>query len=215
MWPVAPSTAEAPSPDEIKGRTQEILAGGVYNLEVQSEYALNPAWITDMLLAPFRWIGSFTGGAPPFVTWIIVGLCISVLLGILAHTIYAVYAARHTSRMPIFDSEETGPRIGPDELVRQAKALAAQGNYVDASRALYRAALTLLEEKRGGLLRIGFTNTEYLRSFQLPWVRENLRTFVDLIHWKWYRAQNFDVEDYAKCSHALESIETRLNREVP
>lgn len=208
------SGALDPSPQEIRERTQEILAKRTYDLENQTELDLSLLRFLAKVFEPvIRFLGRLSL-LPPLATRIIVALCISALLGILAHTLYAVYAARHKTHAASFDFGASAPgRVDPAQMVGRARELAAQGNYVDASRTLYRAALALLEDKRGGHVRVGLTNTEYLRTFRLPWVKENLRVFVDLINWKWYRARNFDADDYAHCSRAFENIETQLKEE--
>ncbi len=139
-------------------------------------------------------------------------LLTGALFAILAHIIYTFYRAMAAppALPPVQHHEQ--PRLS--DLEERAFELAAGGNYVDASRMLYRAALLLLEHRRGSRLRVGLTNREYLGTFQVSWVIENLQVFVDLIDWKWYRDRSFDRADFESCREAFAVLEQRLEGEA-
>ncbi len=70
----------------------------------------------------------------------------------------------------------------------------------------------MLEAKRGGRLRQGLTNSEYLATFRTATIREHLRVFVDLINWKWYRDNSFEQGDFGRCREAFVALENSLVR---
>jgi hypothetical protein len=193
------------------------LAQDIYQHEDMTERRVTIlSKILDGLGEVWDWFtGLFQGAGAPLAAgslayWLFVGTLILVLLGLLAHILYTFFRAVRTgddTETPALNHTEM---TDPEELDVRARALAEEGNYVDASRALYRAALLRLEKKRGGRVMAGLTNTEYLGTFHLPWVIQNLRVFADLINWKWYRNRSFDKEDYAHCRRAHDEIAARL-----
>ena len=164
------------------------------------------------MFRPLHKIGNAIEGAPPLVYWGIIVLLAGALFAILAHIIYTFYRAMAAPpELPRVQQEEQ-PHLS--DLKDRAFDLAAAGNYVDASRMLYKAALLLLEQSRGSRLRVGLTNQEYLGTFKVSWVIEHLQVFVDLIDWKWYRDRSFDRVDFESCRQAFASLEQRLEGEA-
>ncbi len=131
-----------------------------------------------------------------------------VLIGLLIHILYTVRAAARpiTQRVTI-DERRTVP---PEELEAYAERLAGEGNWIDASRALYQAALAHLEARREGHVRRSLTNAEYLRTFKSDWVIENLGVFATLIDSKWYRGEPIGEDDYRVCRGAYDRLLARL-----
>lgn len=202
-----------PSPEAVREAAARIVSSRPYDLESASRYlsvvSRMVQWIIDWIRHFFDWLNSLLGDSPMWVTYAFIGVLSAILVALVGKAVYSVYRSlQRTPEAPI-DFEVT-PRFNPDELVRRAGELAASGNFVDASRTLYRAALTLLEDKRGGRVLNGLTTSEYLRTFHTPWVIENLKVFTDLINWKWYRDKSFDAEDYARCRGAFEAIQQHL-----
>jgi hypothetical protein len=205
--------ASAPSPEAVRETARRVLAGPDYNLE----NTLHPiAWAAEV----FRWIRRmlhaladlFEGSGlpiPPLFFWVLLAL---IVLGLMAWWLFRRHALRIPAGDGIAASEAEIDDLPSDVrvLLERSNTLAESGNYVDASRLLYRASLLRLEEQRGGFLRRGLTNLEYLRTFRSAWVLENLRVFVDLINWKWYRDSNFDAADYRRCRDAYERLDARL-----
>lgn len=206
-------SALEPSPEAIREAAARITSSEPYDLESASRYlsvfSRVIQWLIDWIRLFFDWLDSFLGDSPPWVTYAVIGVLSAVLIALLGKAVYAAYRSlQGVDQGPI--EFEVAPRPDLDALVRRAGELASQGNYVDASRTLYRAALILLEERRGGRVLTGLTNSEYLRTFHTPWVVENLRVFADLINWKWYRDKSFDADDYAQCRSAFEAIHQHL-----
>lgn len=208
---------DLPSPDRIADTADRLLEGSAYTIEDTSLYTFRILeWIGDRIQQLLRWLddvlglGEFLGSLTLGTIRVIVVVSFAILLAILIYNGYVLYKMR---RVP----EESFVTLGPArtvtaaEVLAEAQRLSAEGNYVDASRRLFLAALLLLEEKRNGRLRQSLTNTEYLHSFRTDWVRENLGVFVDLIDWKWYRHQSFDADDFRRCRTAFETIAARLD----
>lgn len=206
---------DGPSTPEIKDAAQVVLANPIYNLDTEVEVRL------DILGAVFRFFGKIwqaiqdyfdvLGQASPFLKWAIIAGLVLLLIGLIGHIGYTVKRGFAEPALVSTDSI-TSKTESIDALLADANRLADAGNYVDASRLLYRASLIGLEEKRGGRLRVGLTNLEYLETFKTPWVRENLRVFVDLINWKWYRDNSFDASDFDHCMNAYAAIKSNLMR---
>jgi hypothetical protein len=202
----------AQSPSKIKEELDGILANPIYELEDETQLMWDLSWFFDPIDEFFRWLQGMLGNAPPGIATFLYVILIVVLIALVA---YVAYSVKRVVRRPKEESDvvEIKKRLPAEEMVIQAKAAANLGNYVDASRLLFEAALTALEDKRMGRVRRGLTNSEYLRTFRAPWVVDNLRVFVNLINWKWYRARSFDASDYALCLAAYEAIDAGLNEE--
>ena len=206
-----------PSPEEIAQTADRVLEGSAYTLDETGRYQFRILeWIGDRIRDFLRWLdellglGEFFSSLSVGMVQFIIGVCVAALIAILVYNGYVLYKLR---RMPLesFATLKPARTVTAAELVVEAQRLSTTGNYVDASRRLFLASLILLEEKRGGRVRQGLTNSEYLRSFHSDWVRDNLRVFVDLINWKWYRAQTFEAGDFHRCRSAFETIAARLD----
>jgi len=202
--------------DRIREATDAVLSGPRYDLSNPEIYMMDFGWLTALLswlFSPIRRLLDSMSGLPDGLQYVIIALLLFVLFALIAHIAYTVVMAFRKDEFEISSFNQDKP-LTVEDLVDTAQRHADAGDFVDASRALYRAALLSLEEKRDGRLRKGLTNTEYLRTFHTPWVIENLRVFVDLINWKWYRDNRFDRADYEACRRAYDAIQQRLQGEV-
>lgn len=203
------------SPEQIREAVDTVLSGRAYDLENPEVMRMDFGWIgaiINWLLEPLRRLFEGVGALPDGVTYVLIAVLVIILVALLAHVIYTAFAAFREDKFEVAAMDRVRP-VTIDDLAAEAQRHADAGDFVDASRALYRAALLALEEKREGRLRKGLTNTEYLRTFHAPWVVENLRVFVDLINWKWYRDNRFEREDYEACREAYDNIQQRLREE--
>ena len=202
-------------PGEIREAVDTVLARRAYDLTNPDVLLMDFGWLSaliEWLLSPLFGLFESLGGLPSGWQHVITILLVIVLVALILHITYTVVMAFRKDEFTVSGFDETQP-VTVDDLAEQAQRHADEGDFVDASRALYRAALLALEEKRDGRLRKGLTNTEYLRTFNAPWVVENLRVFVDLINWKWYRDNRFEQADYEACRRAYEAIQQRLREE--
>ncbi len=208
--------AADPSAESIQSALREVLAQPHYDLERRTQLAFDLSAYLEPLAKFIESVWDYLTGLLDSVLGVgevganlIFWALIAILVALLAKMVYTLVHAtgRQQGRTVTLDD---APPATADELQAQASVLARQGNFVDASRTLFRAALVLLEERRGGRLRKGLTNREYIRTFSKPWVIEHLNTFVWLIDNKWYRDNAFDAGDYEKCGQALQSLRDRL-----
>ena len=211
-----PALAQQPSTDEIRDTMDEILAQPIYEELEMRRFGFDFSWFFDPIFDLFeKWmkaLQSMIGGLPAELEYAVYALLIAVSVGLIIHIVYTIRKAVQPPDIGPIIIDEGGPAPA-HVLEARSRALAEEGNYVDASRTLLVAAFALLEETRHGRVRRGLTTSEYLNTFTADWVVENLRVFVDLINWKWYRARSFDASDYAQCRQAYDAIETRLNEE--
>ncbi|MBI4559743.1 MAG: hypothetical protein HY706_19305 [Candidatus Hydrogenedentes bacterium] len=207
------AASAAPTPDQIKQATQQVLSQRMYQLDDTRYYRFDLSWLRELIVRLLRPVFQAIGVASPSVFWTIVGVLMVVLIALLVHMVYSFYIALRP-RAPAVVTLETTPTPDSATLAAEAQALADVGNYADACRRLFYAALAELEAKRKGRFMSGLTNTEYLHTFRTPWVLENLKTIVDLLNLKWYRDMTFEVNDYAQCAAAFERLENRLQQET-
>lgn len=201
------------TPDVVRETARRVLARDYYDLD----NAVHPFPLAAKIL---RWLRDTVNGLldlldevglpiPPVLFWILIG---AVALGFALWLFWWFPRHRGRGAQGLAQAEAELDDLPSDvrTLLQMSREAAEAGNYVDASRALFRAALVRLEQERGGHLRRGLTNTEYIRTFRAPWVVENLKVFADLINWKWYRARSFDEADYRRCRDAFERLDARL-----
>ena len=197
-----------PAPETIKQTARQILLGDSYQHEESGRFRLDLSWLGEWLSLPFEALGNMFEGMSPQLAWVLVIVMVLPVVALLGHIVYSFYVAMRVREDFYFSEQEES--LDPSALIDDAQCLAREGNFVDASRRLFRAALIMLENRREGRIREGLTNREYLETFQSGWVVENLKTFVDLIDWKWYRDRSFSADDYQRCRKAFRKIRARL-----
>ncbi len=209
------SVSAPPSAGQIKDTVRELVAEGPYYLE--GHHHFQPvwmqriqAWILD-LLDRFLSVVERIAPAGTLGFYLLIIALIAILCALMAHIIYTLYLAmRPPTHAQTARNGENGAGFDHKPIVEEARELAARGVYGDATRVLFRAALTLLEAKRGGRIRKGLTNREYLRTFRSDWVVNSLKPFVEVLDRKWYRSEPFQPEDFQRCEAALQGLEQAL-----
>ena len=209
------SVSAPPSAGQIKDTVRELVAEGPYYLE--GHHHFQPIWmqrIQAWILDLIDQFLSLVERIAPAGTWgfyFVVTALIAILCALMAHLIYTMYLAmRPQTDAATSGNNGNGAGFDHKPIVEQARGLATRGLYGDATRVLFRAALTLLEAKRGGRIRKGLTNREYLRTFRSDWVVNSLKPFVEVLDRKWYRSEPFQPEEFQRCEAALESLEQAL-----
>ena len=198
-----------PTKEEIRKTASEVLDRSHFDVVSRPAVETDFSWILDWidwLLEPVR---ALTSGLSTPVTILLYVVLIVTLVLLLGHIIYSFQSAMRGAR-PLHIASAEVERPDPAEFERRSKALAAEGDYVEASRLLYQAALLRLELQRNGHFRRALTNREYLATFHTEWVIADLKVFATLIDWKWYRDRAFDEEDYGQCAAAYSRLCTRL-----
>jgi len=206
------SVAEGPDAEKIRKTAEEVLAQPGYDLSQNERLELDFSIINDFLRSILKAINSYfdalAATSPVLAYAVLIGLVVLVIL-LIGHIGYSVYRGAQSAPAPAALKVEAKVETS-SQFLAEAERLATEGNYVDASRLLYKGALIMLEAKRGGRLRQGLTNSEYLSTFRTATVRDHLRVFVDLINWKWYRDNTFEQGDFGRCREAFVALENNL-----
>ena len=206
------STNGLPPPDAIRDKIAEVLARPDYHVEpVAAEESYE--WlkllfrIIEWILTPFRWLMELTEGLPALLRWTIVVGLVVILVLVIAHIVYTiVMAVRGPRRNPSLPALDERATQDPDLLERQAEEAAACGEWVDAIRLLFRAALLRLEAREKRRFRVGTTNREHLRRYRNSPIANPLRLLVDTLDLKWYGDAPCQPDDYATCHQAHAQI---------
>ncbi len=197
-----------PEPNAIKERVDEILQRESFAAEEGAQYSLNLDWLIDKLAAPFRALERMFQTLSPNVMIAVIVLMSVLVLGLLVHITYSLYLSMKRKKdLAVIPVEQS---TDPGIYVVEAKKLALAGNFVDASRKLYLAALTMLENKRKGRVKWELTNREYRNTFESEWVKTSLSVFGELIDNKWYKGGSFEETDFIHCKQAFETIQRKL-----
>jgi hypothetical protein len=158
-------------------------------------------WLLQFLrwiLKPFEWLFNALDGLPDAIRWlVVVGLALLLLL-LLGHIVWTFIVA--IRRAPVRSRRLNAERdraIDPADLEREAETRGARGDYIEAIRLLFRAAVLRLQRAEKRPFRPGFTNRELLRRYQSSPLFDPLKGFVETIDAKWYGLQPCNPEDYA------------------
>jgi tetratricopeptide (TPR) repeat protein len=200
--------AAVPSPDSatIHQKLAEILARPEFRQHLQ-----NLSWLARVLKDFFAWLGSLYDNAPGLF-WLILGVCVTLLLLLLAHIIWTARQAFATGEAAV-DAREAAERRQRLSHAYQQQALdrAAQGEYTEAIRFLFLSLVYRFDEEGRVLFQRAYTNREYLTLFaDRPGVNEDLRVFVDTLDDHWYGQQPSDAGRYQECL----SLYERLRRQA-
>lgn len=159
-----------PSPAQLRTLLNEILASG-YHLEPPATVRLGD-YLNGLFDRLARWLGSWApggplAGLPMWATWTLFGVCVALLVLLLAHMIGGVRSAlsEPTQRRPHDGGDQW--REDPQAVLTAAEAALGGGEYERAIRLLYRAVLLRLD--RLGLLghdpaRTNWENLAALRA---------------------------------------------------
>lgn len=94
----------------------------------------------------------------------------------------------------------------PDQWLEDASALAAQGRYGEALRALYLATLVALDRRAWIRFEASLTNWQYLRQMPAGEAREDFRVLTRTFDVKVYGGEAASAEDYARGRTLAERI---------
>ncbi len=180
---VAARAVERPSEQALRQSLRGILASG-YQLTPPARVQVEE-WLAGLLRRLRQMLGGLSesgplAGLPPWMTWVIAGVLIALLVLILAHIALTV------RRALVEPAVRRGPSVGerrredPAALLASAEQARNRGDYDRAVRLLYRAALARLD--RLGVLRFDAarTNWENLRALPAdqPVVRAAMATLA-------------------------------------
>jgi hypothetical protein len=201
--------ASLKSPETIRRTAAEVVSRADYRLDQGLDDESQALWLTVLswILKPIVWIFQSLNGLP-LVLRIIVGvILVVVMVALIAHMTWSFVNAikglkvEHSSVLK--DRERS---VDPRHLERSAELAAAAGQYVEAVRFLFKAALIRIEQSEKKKLRVGITNRELLRRYQKSPLSGPLAQITDLIDRKWYGTEICEVTDYEDCQSQHVSI---------
>lgn len=161
--------AARPSPSQLRSLLAEILASG-YRLEPPATVRIGDYldWLFERLA---RLLGSWShsgplAGLPIWASWALFGVCVALLVLLLAHMISGVRSALSEPARRR-GAADAGRREDPQTVLAAAEEALAGGDYERAIRLLYHAVLLRLD--RLGLLshdpaRTNWENLAALRA---------------------------------------------------
>jgi hypothetical protein len=205
-----PST-QLPPPDQIRRDAQSVLARPEFQADASTE-AAEGLWaylhrIFLEILQGFRNLFEWLYGMSPVLAWLFISVLVITVVVLTAHIIWTiVMAVRHGRRRVSLDDELSLRKIDPAELAQQAEQARREENYILGVRLLFRACLTLLEQREGKKFRPGATNREHLSRYRQTPVYEWLARFVWVIDSKWYGSAACLPADFAACHEAYDKI---------
>jgi hypothetical protein len=139
-------------------------------------YASGRAFL-EWLRGIFRSIGNALGALPEWVLWLVVAWMVITLVAILAHLVYTLYlvlgSSSRTAAARARGARHEGELFGIRDLefesvYERARALLAEGNWAEATKYLYVAAILWLDRQGRIAFRLSKTNYDYLRELRAP-----------------------------------------------
>jgi hypothetical protein len=174
-----------------------------YQLDASSSEEARALWLQILrwILAPFRWLFEALEGLPDFLRWLVVIVLALVCVALIAHIVWSFVSALRGPRPSArrYGTTRTERETDPNDLVRQAELASGRGDYIEAVRLLFRAALARLERAENKPFRPGFTNRALMARYRSSPLAEPLARLVGVIDAKWYGDEICRDEDYAAC----------------
>lgn len=206
-----------PPPAQIRHAAQTVLARPEFQSDASTE-AAEGLWaylhrILQEITQGFRNLFEWLYRMSPVLAWLFISVLVITAVVLIAHIIWTiVMAVRHGRRRVMLEDELTLRKTDPAELAREAEQARREENYILGVRLLFRACLTLLEQREGKKFRQGATNHEHLSRYRQTPVYEWLARFVWIIDSKWYGSEACLPADFAACHEAYDKIAS-LNAE--
>jgi hypothetical protein len=213
----ADPASQLPPPEQIRRAAQTVLARPEFQADGSTE-AAEGFWsylhriVREFMQAfqdAFEWLYRMY----PVLAWLLISALVITVVLLIAHIVWTVVmAVRHGRHRISLDDELALRKIDPAELAEQAERARREEDYILGVRLLFRASLTLLEEREGKRFRPGATNREHLLRYRQTPIYDWLARFVWVIDSKWYGSETCLPGDFAACHEAYEKIAS-LNAE--
>lgn len=193
--------AALPADDLIRQKAAEVLARPDFRLESEADdgSASFLLWLLETVLRPILDFLASLNALPVGLKWLVILGLSALLLLLVGHIAWSFYVAIRGRPDRPFAPAGRDARTGPEEWERDASRLAADGDWINAVRHLFRACLVRIERVERRPFRRGITNHELLRRYRTSPLLEPLETFVDTIDRSWYGGMVCREEDYAQC----------------
>jgi len=213
-----PKSTPLPSEQQVRQVIERILARPEYQpppetfiqraLEFVGRILLR---IVSWLLKPLEWlvdrISRATPEMSPSARWLVVGVLSFLLLLLLLHIFYLLAGSFESRRRVRRTGDVSEATQDPLSLVEQAKKIAAAGDYREAVRLLYVAALLRLD--RAGLLSYdpSRTNWEYVEALRTNPIAAPFREFTRIADRAMYSSTPVKADDFAQAERLFGKIE--------
>lgn len=205
--------ASLKSPETIRQTAAEVVSRPDYQLDRGLDADSQAFWLTllSWILKPIVWIFQSLHGLPSVLQIIVVVILVVILVALIAHITWSFVNAIKGSKVDRLAGAHSRERsVDPRHLERSAALAAADGQYVEAVRFLFKAALIRIEQSEEKKLRVGITNRELVRRYQKSPLSGPLSQITDLIDRKWYGTESCESTDYEVCQSQHVSICTIL-----
>ncbi|MCP4511528.1 MAG: hypothetical protein GY826_34595, partial [Fuerstiella sp.] len=172
------------SPETIRQKAVEVVSRPDYQLDLGLDDETQGLWLTVLswILKPIVWIYESLHGLPPVLQIIVVVILTVIMVALSTHIIWSFVNAIKGSKVEQLAGVQNRERhVDPRHLERSAELSAADGQYVEAMRLLFKAALIRIEQSEKRRLRVGITNRELLRRYQKSPLSGPLSQITDLI----------------------------------
>ncbi len=150
------------------------------------------------------------------IFWILVALAIVVFVAVLVYLtlrLVRYYTLQTTGTEPVREKQTTKTKQTAASLVEAAERAAAAGNFREAFRSSYLAAILVLDGAKLVKYADGVTNWEYLRTLRNQPRAELTQTFQEMTHRfdeLIYGKRDVAGEDYLACAERLQRLEGML-----
>lgn len=205
------ASAPLPAADEIRDTARLVLERPEFEVETPppggAELLQFLEWLIKLLMTPFIWLFNAMDGFPDPLRWLIVIALFVLLVALLGHIAYSVFAAlRPVSRKASLVDVTTTSELRAADFEKLADEAAAERDYIGAVRCLFRAALASLQHREQRRLRPGITNREILARLRDARLVDAVRLLVETIDAGWYGRQPCGEGEYRRCREAYQQI---------
>src|SRR5262249_50318099 len=143
-------------------------------------------WLAEAIARLFAWLGNLPD-TNPVLAWILITVCIFLLVLLLGHIIWTIWAVFSVDHRPRSQAALAEQRRQSERYRQEALAEAGEGRYTAAIRLLFLSLVYAFEERGTLLFRPALTNREYLAVVgNRPALRRGLAVFVQLLDDNWY-----------------------------
>ena len=204
----------APDPQSVRDAVRQILDGAEFRQPERHwwspivDFFQDPVgsivdavgWLID------RWPSGTPGVA---LAWIVAGL---VAIAVVVFVFYLSRSVTRDAGSPVAYAPLTGAKSA-DELVAEAEAFEANGEWAEAIRCRYGALVVHLSDAGVVKGRPGRTTGEYVREFaeSVPARAQEFGDATTIFEWVWYgdgRPQKVDVERFRALAEAASTADT-------
>lgn len=203
-------TTVSPDNDAIRRTAAEVISRPEYQVDRGLTPEAQALWQTVLgwILSPLFWLFERLNGLPMPVRILVTALLSVLLVVLVIHMVWSFVAAVRQTKTTITRRAPREQKVDPSTLEASAEQAAAAGEYLEAARLLFRAAILRIEGSEKRRLRVGITNRELLRRYRSSALSEPLSRLVDVIDRKWYGAEDCVQADYEQCRSEHARIQT-------